>query len=118
MKLPLKVHNPGVTPDGTWNYLNLSDITVIFENDFSVWLDRTTFDTVVAFQNVSTHPKSQLAVMLHSLPDISDTLLQCIVKQLDAMADWLFVTDVGVLNAYYHSFSGIFNGFVKAVDEL
>ena len=86
-QLNIKVHNPGTILDRVWNYLNLSDISVIYEESFSNWLDRGTFDTLTAFQNGSIYPKSQLAVMLHSLPDLADKLLRCMVNELEAMAD-------------------------------
>lgn len=86
-QLNTKAHNPGTILDRVWNYLNLSDISVIYEESFTDWLDRGTFDTLTTFQNGSIYPKSQLAVMLHSLPDLADKLLRCMVKELEAMAD-------------------------------
>lgn len=110
-----EVHNPGTIPDRTWNYLNLSDITVVFENAFIDWLDKANFDTLTQFQNVSSHPKSQLAIMMHSLPIVADTFLACIVKQLEAMASWFYVTDVSIKDQYWHSFSTLFPSFVAAI---
>ncbi|KAH8650859.1 Spherulation-specific family 4 [Tricladium varicosporioides] len=112
------VHNPGTVPDRVWNYLNLSDITVVYEEAFTNWLDRTTFDTLSNFQNVSSHPKSELAIMLHSLPNLTDGLLKCVVGQLEGMVDWFFVTNVAVKNEYWHSFSGLFKGLVGGVEGL
>jgi hypothetical protein len=116
-QLTILVHNPGAIPDRVWNYMNLSDITVVFENTFDTWIDRTNFDTLTQFQNVSTHPKSQMAIMLHTLPNLTDSFLKCVAKQLEGMADWFFVTSVGVKDEYWHSFSPLFGGLVGAVDD-
>jgi hypothetical protein len=97
--------------------MNLSDITVIFEESFTKWLDRPTFDALMTFQNVSSHPKSQIAIMLHSLPNLADSLLNCMIDQLEGMADYMFVTDVAVKDQYWHSFSSLFGGLAKTLDR-
>jgi hypothetical protein len=53
--------------------------------------------------------------MVHSLPNVADTFLACMVKQLEAMADYFFVTNVNVKDQYWHSFSPLFGGLVGAV---
>lgn len=116
-KLTSGVHNPGTVPDRVWNYLNLSDISVIYEENFTNWLDRGTFDTLTNFQNVSIYPKSELAIMLHSLPNLADSFLTCVVKELEVMADWFFVTSVGIKDEYWHSFSDLFGGLVASLDK-
>ncbi|KAG9228759.1 Spherulation-specific family 4 [Amylocarpus encephaloides] len=111
------VHNPGTIPDRIWNYMNLTDITIIFENTFNAFLDRPTFDTLSGFQTAAERPKSQLALMLHTLPNFTDGMLRCMVKEMEGMVDWIYVTGNGVKDEYWHSFSSLFGGFVKAVDE-
>ncbi len=54
--------------------------------------------------------------MLHTLPNVADSFLKCIVKELETMADWFFLTDVGVKDEYWHSFSDLFTGLITAVD--
>jgi hypothetical protein len=53
--------------------------------------------------------------MLHSLSNVADSFLKCMVKQLEVMADWFFITDVAVKDQYWHSFSPLFGGLVGAV---
>ncbi|PSN59492.1 hypothetical protein BS50DRAFT_508298 [Corynespora cassiicola Philippines] len=114
------VHNPGLISPAllasrnftTYSYLNLSDITVVFEETFSKWLDASTFDALHSHKL----PTSQLAVILHSLPNLSKRVLDFVVQQVEETADWLFLTNVGVKDEYYHGFSPIFENLVKAVD--
>ncbi|KAF2874707.1 Spherulation-specific family 4 [Massariosphaeria phaeospora] len=114
------VHNPGLVAPALLNsptvlqnsFLNLSDITVVFEETFAKWLDKATFDPL------RTHNirRSKLAVILHSLPNLSKTVLDFVVQQVEETADWLFLTDVGVKDEYYHGFSAIFEDVVRSVD--
>jgi hypothetical protein len=59
-----------------------------------------------------------MAIMLHTLPNLTDSFLKCVAKQLEGMADWFFVTSVGVKGEYWHSFSPLFGGLVGAVDNV
>lgn len=116
----LAVHNPGLIAPSLLtsptflqqSYVNLSDITVIFEETFANWLDRPTFDALQA-QRIR---RSKLAVILHSLPDLSLRVLDFVVEQVQDAADWVFLSDITVKDEYYHSFSGIFQNLVKSVD--
>jgi hypothetical protein len=110
-----EVHNPGITPDRVSNYLNLSDVAVSFEDASINWVDKMHFNTFAQFHSVSSHQKSQLAVMVCSLPNVADTFLACSVKQLEAMAGYFFVTNVNSQDQYWHSFSPLFGGLVEAV---
>ncbi|EPE28049.1 hypothetical protein GLAREA_04840 [Glarea lozoyensis ATCC 20868] len=112
------VHNPGTLPDRVWNYMNLSDVTVIFEQSFMKWLDQPNFNLLKAFQNDSSHPKSAMAVMLHSLPSLTDNLLTCVIKELENMAGYFFLTSVGDQDQYWHSFSNLFSPLATAVDRI
>jgi hypothetical protein len=42
--------------------------------------------------------------------------LDFVVEQVQEAADWVFLTDVGTKDEYYHSFSSIFEDLVKSVD--
>ncbi|KAF1952798.1 hypothetical protein CC80DRAFT_478866 [Byssothecium circinans] len=116
------VHNPGLIPNTLLtsstvlqnSYLNLSDITVVFEETFSNFLNRTTFDALQSHRI----KRSKLAVILHSLPDLSKRVLDFVVEQVEEAADWLFLTDVGVKDEYYHGFSTMFGDLVKSVDGV
>ena len=114
------VHNPGLiapsllnsTTASQYSYLNLTDITVVFEEKFEKWIDASTFDALQA----SNIKRSKLAVILHSVPNLSKKFLDFVVEQVEETADWLFLTDVKVKDEYYHSFSPIFADVVKSVD--
>jgi hypothetical protein len=116
------VHNPGLIAPSILNsttalqnsYLNLADITVVFEEKFDKWLDASTFD---ALQD-SKVKRSKLAIILHSMPNISKKVLDYVVEQVEETADWLFLTDVKVKDEYYHSFSPLFAEVVKSVDGV
>ncbi|KAH7109456.1 Spherulation-specific family 4 [Dendryphion nanum] len=116
------VHNPGNIPPSllmnsnalaTSSYLNLSDITVVFEEKFDRWLNKATFD---ALQSHKVR-RSKLAVILHSIPNLSKKVLDFVVEQVEEAADWVFLTDIGQKDEYYHSFSGFFSDLVEAVDR-
>jgi hypothetical protein len=94
------------------SYLNLTDITVVFEEAFDKWLDKDTLDPLQSHKI----RRSKLAVILHSLPNLSKQVLDFMVKQVEETADWLFMTDVQEKDEYYHSFSSIFSTMVKSVD--
>ena len=114
------VHNPGLIPPALItsptfaqnSYTNLSDITVMFEEKFDKWLDRSTFDALQSHRI----RRSKFAVILHSLPNLSKRVLDFVVEQVQEAADWVFLTDVGTKDEYYHSFSTIFEDLVKSVD--
>jgi hypothetical protein len=114
-------HNPGLIPPTILNsptvlqesYLNLTDITVIFEETFGKWLDKEVMSPL------KTHkiPRDKLAVILHSVPNLSKEVLEFMVEQVEETADWVFLTDVVEMHEYYHSFSGMFGDVVEAVDR-
>lgn len=94
------------------SYLNLTDITVVFEEAFDKWLDKDVLDPLQSHKI----RRSKLAVILHSLPNLSKSVLDFMVEQVEETADWLFLTDVQAKNEYYHSFSSIFQAMVRSVD--
>jgi hypothetical protein len=116
------VHNPGLIAPSVLNsttslqssYFNLADITVIFEEKFDNWLDASTFDGL----QDSKVKRSKLAIILHSMPNISKKVLDYVVEQIEETADWLFLTDIKVKDEYYHSFSPLFAEVVKSVDGV
>lgn len=112
-------HNPGLVSPQILNsktvyqqsYLNLTDITVVFEETFDKWLDKDNFDPLQK-QKIR---RSKLAVILHSLPNVSKPVLDLVIEQVGEAADWLFLTDVKDTDMYYHSFSPMFADMVKEV---
>lgn len=115
------VHNPGLVAPQVLNsktvlqqsYVNLSDVTVVFEETFDKFLQKDNFDALQA-HNIK---RSKMAVILHSLPvDLSTRVLDFVVDQVGDAADWMFLTDVATKNEYYHSFSKIFADVVKLLD--
>jgi hypothetical protein len=96
------------------SYLNLTDITVVFEEAFDKWLDKATLDPLQSHKI----RRSKLAVILHSLPNLSRPVLDFMIDQVEETADWLFLTDVQEKDEYYHSFSPIFANMVKSVDGV
>lgn len=93
--------------------MNLSDITVVFEETFDKWIDKATF---VPLQSHNIK-RSKLAIIVHSLPDVAKKTLDWVVEQVEDAADWVFLTSVKTTDQYYHSFSPLFADFVSAVDE-
>ncbi|KAF1911534.1 Spherulation-specific family 4 [Ampelomyces quisqualis] len=113
-------HNPGMIPASILNspsvyresYLNLTDLTVVFEETFDKWLDKDTLDPLQAH----TIRRSKLAVILHSVPNLSRQVLDFVVEQVEETADWLFLTDIKETDEYYHSFTEMFTDVVASVD--
>jgi hypothetical protein len=114
-------HNPGLISPTVLNspsvlqesYLNLTDITVVLEETFDKWIDKDVMGPL------KTHkiPRDKLAVILHSVPNLSKEVLEFMVLQVEESADWVFLTDVKEMHEYYHSFSGMFGDVVEAVDR-
>jgi hypothetical protein len=84
----------------------------VFEETFDKWLDKDTLDPLQSHKI----RRSKLAVILHSLPNLSKAVLDFMVEQVEETADWLFLTDIKEVDEYYHSFSSIFEDMVKSVD--
>lgn len=90
----------------------MTDLTVVFEETFEKWIDK---DTFIPLQSHKIR-RSKLAVILHSLPNLSRQVLDFVVEQVEETADWLFLTDVKEMNEFYHSFSPVFADMVASVD--
>jgi hypothetical protein len=114
-KLTDAVHNPGVVPGIYSNYVNLADITVVFENTFLAWLEKSNFDALASFSTMANVPKSKLAVMMHTLPDLNDRVLQWVTSELQQVVGWSFVTSVKTPGEWWHSFSSLFGGYISHV---
>jgi hypothetical protein len=115
-------HNPGLVAPSILNsktvlsesYLNLTDITVVFEETFDKWLDK---DIMTPLQEHNIR-RSKLAVILHKLPNLSKEVLDFVVEQVEETADWVFLTNNSGEGDYYHSISPMFEDLVRAVDGL
>ena len=97
------------------NYLDLADITVVFEDTFVNWLDKSRFDALSSLSTSANVPKSKLAVMMHTLPNLNDHVLEWVAKELRGMVGWSFVTSVQAPGEWWHSFSTLFDGFIDTV---
>jgi hypothetical protein len=106
------VHNPGNLPDITWNYLDIADITVIFENTFAAFISAPTFNSLKNFSTATNLPKSAFSIMLHSLGNIPDDLVEWTAEEMKEMAAWNFATSTSVAGEYWHSFSSMLDTFI------
>lgn len=106
------MHNPGAIPYVPWNYLDLADITVIFEETFANYIDAPKFNALKTLHTNANTTKDAFALMLHTVPNIPDELLDWMVKEMKEMAGWSFLSSVGVPGEYWHSFSSIFTPFI------
>ncbi|KAF2474811.1 uncharacterized protein BDR25DRAFT_384201 [Lindgomyces ingoldianus] len=111
------VHNPGTIPNINWNYLEIADVTVVYEETYMNFLDAPNFNALKALSNNTHFPKSKMAVMLHTVPNIPDDLLDWTAKQLKDMVGWSFMTSVQTKGEWWHSFSPLFAPFFNAVDR-
>jgi hypothetical protein len=94
------------------SYLNLTDLTVVFEETFDKWIDKDTLDPLQSHKI----RRSKLAVILHSLPNLGRQILDFVVEQVEETADWIFLTNVKEKDEYYHSFTPMFEAMVASVD--
>lgn len=116
--LTAAVHNPGTLPDWTWNYLDLANITVIFEDTFAHFIDATKFNALKNFSTLSNSPTSAFSIMLHSFGNVPNELVEWTVTQMKHMAEWNFATDVAVAGEYWHSFPSILDVFITRYAQL
>ena len=84
----------------------------MFEETFEKWLDKDVLDPLQSHKI----RRSKLAVILHSLPNLSKQVLDFVIEQVEETADWLFLTDVKEKDEYYHSFSPVFADMIKSLD--
>lgn len=112
----LVVHNPGnisflEEQAKLPSYTALADISVIFEESFDRWVHRDIFDRL---QDLPIR-KNKLAVILHSVPDVSRTVMDWVVENLEASAEWIFVTSNSMTQGHYGNFSPLFDTLLKTV---
>ena len=108
------MHNPGVLPDALWNYLDIANITVIFENTFAAFIAAPTFNALKNFSSVSKLPKSAFSIMLHSLGDIPNELVAWTAVEMKEMAAWNFATSTSAAGEYWHSFAAMLDAFITS----
>lgn len=108
------VHNPGVLPDAVWNYLDIANITVIFENTFAAFISAPTFNALKSFSAATTLPKSAFSIMLHSLGNIPNELVEWTATEMKTMATWNFATSTSAAGEYWHSFSAMLDTFITS----
>ncbi|KAF2737853.1 hypothetical protein EJ04DRAFT_87500 [Polyplosphaeria fusca] len=108
------VQNPGTIPDLVWNYLDISDITVIYEETYLHFLDASIFNRLKTFSAQTNLTKSHFALMIHSVPNIPQELVEWTAAQMKQMTGWNFLSSVSVAGEYWHSFSNVFSPFMQA----
>lgn len=110
--LPPTVHNPGTIPYVEWNYLDIADITVVFEETFAKFIDAPTFYALKSLEETYNLPKSAFAIMMHSIPNVPDEMVEWIAVQMKEMTQWGFISSVVEAGEWWHSFSKVFEPFV------
>ncbi|KAF1953874.1 hypothetical protein CC80DRAFT_494129 [Byssothecium circinans] len=100
----LVVHNPGVLPDPIWHYLDIANITVIFENHFAAFISAVNFNALKSFPSRSNYPISAFAMMLHSMGSIPDELTEWTARQMKKLVEWNYATEVATVGEWWHSF--------------
>jgi hypothetical protein len=105
-------------PDPVWNYIDLANTTVIFEDTFANFIDATKFNALKNFHTVTNLPTSAFSIMIHSIGSIPDELVTWTVTQMKQMAEWNFVTNVATAGEYWHSFPAIFDLFIKRYAQM
>ena len=111
------VHNPGTVPYIPWNYLDIADITVVFEQTFSNYIDAPTFRAIKNLPAASNLTKDHFAVMLHTVPNIPDEMVEWIARQLKDSVGWSYVSSVSAADAW-HSFSNLFGPYINKFGAL
>ncbi|KAF2645453.1 hypothetical protein P280DRAFT_388554 [Massarina eburnea CBS 473.64] len=106
------VHNPGTLPDPTWHYLDIADITVIFEDSFANFISAATFNAIKNFPSLANFSTQAFAVMVHSVGSVPDELTEWTARQMKELAGWNYVTDVSAVGEWWHSFPLILDVWV------
>lgn len=109
----LAVHNPGTLPDPVWNYVDIANVTVIFEDTFANFIDKTKFNALKNFPAATNRTAANFALMVHSMGNIPDELVNWAAYQLRSMAGYNFATSVSTAGEFWHSFSSIFTTWVN-----
>jgi hypothetical protein len=99
----MTIHNPGTVPDPMFDDPN-TDVTVVFEENYNLWDVR---------QSQIGDQRSSNALMLHSVPAMTEDDLQDFVHMLASKAQYLFLTSNTV--DYYESFANDWANFTEAV---
>ncbi|CAI6341857.1 unnamed protein product [Periconia digitata] len=103
------VHNPGTLPDYTWHYLDIADITVIFEDTFANFITAPRFNAIKDFPRLSNYSTDALSLMIHSMGNIPQELTEWTAEQTKELAGWNYATSVNELGEWWHSFPDIFD---------
>jgi hypothetical protein len=102
------VHNPGTIADQ--RYMNLADITVVFEQTYDAWTNLTAANALAQLD----YNRNNLCILMHSVPDdLSVDGLGLIEEQMQLYAKNVFMTDLDA--DYYRNFSNLFADFIDAL---
>ncbi|EKD12448.1 uncharacterized protein L3040_001061 [Drepanopeziza brunnea f. sp. 'multigermtubi'] len=111
-KGPLIIQNPGVIPDQ--RFMPSCNLSIVFEETYESYQTRGIDQAITAFQALSKSDRTNMAVVMHSLPaTISAKEQATLVKGLRQVAGSIFLTGLSV--DYYSSFWDGWGGFVDDV---
>jgi len=91
--------------------MDLSNLTVIFEQTFDAWLDRTSYNGLKTL----TVDRNSVGVIVHSIPYVAPSVMSWIVKQLNGVSGHLFLVGYDATMNHYNRFSPLFTDFVAAL---
>lgn len=108
------VLNPGALPEAQYfsdpNFVEPADLTVIFEDTFANW--SASADALI--QATQSYDHERLALMLHSVPVLSDSDTETALLDLLAIGHSIWLT--GTTN--YTAFDSHSSAFVDCLDGL
>ncbi|KAF2853420.1 hypothetical protein T440DRAFT_305753 [Plenodomus tracheiphilus IPT5] len=107
------VHNPGALPEPQYfdsTTFTGPDLTIVFENSFSKWMDEG-----VALANAARlYEPRKLALVVHSVPDLSTIETELILRQLLAVGECVWLTGT----ASYTELDAVLFSFIDSLVEL
>jgi hypothetical protein len=107
------VHNPGALPVPQFFEAPTStstDLTVVFENSFSNW----TAENLALAEATRAYNRTKLAIVVHSVPELSAIELSSTLKELLAVGHSLWLTG----DSNYTNFDAHFPVFVASLAAL
>ncbi|KAH9863825.1 hypothetical protein J1614_009757 [Plenodomus biglobosus] len=107
------VHNPGALPEPQYFDSTLfagPDLTIIFENSFSNWTDEG-----IALANAAkSYDPGKLALVVHSVPDLTTSETESILRQLLAVGQCVWMTGT----TSYTELDAVLLSFIDSLTHL
>lgn len=105
------VHNPGALPEAQYfgdpEFVNSTDVVIIFENDYASWVEQGRVLTDL----VDSYDRRRLATIVHSLPSFSPEDAESFLPGLLAVGLNIFLTKS-------HNYTELDSSFQILVDSL